>query len=177
MRDSRLNQAQTDAPPNDFVEIIHDLRRIDVHATNFLTLTPYDGLVRKSYHYESKGTLFLDSQPVEWVNKNMTNKHPSNHFFPLGHRVPGVDWYDRYSFGISDPRLVGTPEVPPQTNQLKLFACVVKRVLTTNNVTSARTIFRPSEIRRWYNYRNLDRSTFRLLKTGANGKAMITGQV
>ncbi|MQG36732.1 MAG: hypothetical protein FI719_00050 [SAR202 cluster bacterium] len=30
--------------PNDFVEIIHSLLRIDVHATNFLTLTPYDGL-------------------------------------------------------------------------------------------------------------------------------------
>ena len=107
--------------PNDFVEIIHDLRRIDVQATNFLMLTPYDEIVRKRYIYESKGTLFLDSQPVEWVNKNMTNKHPSNHFFPLGHRVPGVDWYDRYSFGISDPRLVGTSEVPPPNEPVKAF--------------------------------------------------------
>jgi uncharacterized protein YjbI with pentapeptide repeats len=96
--------------PNDFVEIIHSLRRIDVQATNFWILTPYDGLVRKSYHYESKGTLFLDSQPVEWVNKNQTNIRTLG-LTGMFNRVPGVDWYDRYSFGISDPRLVGTPEV------------------------------------------------------------------
>ena len=97
--------------PNDFVEIIHSLRRIDVQATNFWRLTPYDGLVRKSYHYESKGTLFLDSQPVEWINKNQTNVRTLDTvFFPWTNRVPGVDWYDRYSFGISDTRLAGPPK-------------------------------------------------------------------
>ena len=97
--------------PNDFVEIIHSLRRIDVQATNFWILTPYDGLVRKSYHYESKGTLFLDSQPVEWINKNQTNVRTLDTvFFPWTNRVPGVDWYDRYSFGISDTRLAGPPK-------------------------------------------------------------------
>jgi len=120
MRDSRLNQAQTDAPPNDFVEIIHDLRRIDVQTTKFWRLTPYDGIVRKSYHYESKGTLFLDSHPVEWVNKNQTNVRTLDSGL-LGNRIPGVDWYDRYSFGISDPRLVGTPEVSPPDEPVKAF--------------------------------------------------------
>ena len=120
MRDSRLNQAQTDAPPNDFVEIIHDLRCIDVQTTKFWRLTPYDGIVRKSYHYESKGTLFLDSHPVEWVNKNQTNVRTLDSIW-LGNRIPGVDWYDRYSFGISDPRLVGTPEVSPPDEPVKAF--------------------------------------------------------
>ena len=108
--------------PNDFVEIIHSLRRIDVHATNFLTLTPYDGLVRKSYHYESKGTLLLDSQPVEWINKNQTNVRTlDTAFFPWTNRVPGVDWYDRYSFGISDTRLAGSPEISTLDEPVKAF--------------------------------------------------------
>ena len=51
--------------PNDFVEIIHSLRRIDVQATNFWRFTPYDEMVRKSEPYESKGVLFLASHPIE----------------------------------------------------------------------------------------------------------------
>ena len=114
--------------PDDFVEIIHDLHRIDVQVEKFGRITPYDGMglqramlvnsdISRAIHYKSKGVLFLASHPIEWINKRELTDGDL-------YRDPSVDWHERYSIGISDSRLrssrmenlrLGNPDKQPSS--------------------------------------------------------------
>ena len=104
--------------PKEFVEIILDFDNIDVKATEFWRFAPFDEMVIESVRYTSTGVLFLASHPIEWINiKRLDIAWPGRVYrveeTPNSHRDPAFRWSQRYSIGISDPRLVGEPDRQP----------------------------------------------------------------
>jgi hypothetical protein len=102
--------------PDQFVEIIYDLHDIDLQATKWCPFTPFDKMVLESVRYESKGVLFLASHPIEWININqLALTKNNNNNMERNYDLGRFRWSQRYSIGISDPRLVGEPEPDRQS--------------------------------------------------------------